>query len=85
MKSGLWGLLHGGAQLLRGPGGMLADNNDLSLALAMGVPMLFHLGWTEPRPEIKKAFWFCLPLAVFSVFLTRSRAASSRSRLRSAS
>jgi probable O-glycosylation ligase (exosortase A-associated) len=74
VKSGLWGLAHlGGVQILRGPGGMLQDNNDLSLALSMAVPMLFHLGWTERKPEIRKAFWFALPLTVITIGLTHSR------------
>lgn len=73
VKSGLMGLVSGGAQILRGPGGMLADNNDFSLAMSMAVPMLFHLGWTERRPEIKKVFWFALPLTIMTVGLTRSR------------
>ncbi len=74
VKSGLWGVLSGGnLQILQGPGGMMADNNDFSLALSMAVPMLFHLGWTERRKPIKRAFFFALPLTVFTVFLTRSR------------
>lgn len=73
VKSGLMGIASGGAHILRGPGGMLADNNDFSLAMSMAVPMLFHLGWTERRPEIKKVFWFALPLTIMTVGLTRSR------------
>lgn len=74
VKSGLMGVLSGGrATIIRGPGGMLADNNDFSLALSMAVPMLFHLGWTERRPELRKIFWFALPLTVITVGLTHSR------------
>ncbi|NOT30349.1 MAG: putative O-glycosylation ligase, exosortase A system-associated, partial [Planctomycetes bacterium] len=74
VKSGLQGIAHGGSiHIIRGPGGMLADNNDFSLALSMAVPMLFHLGWTERRPEIRKVFWFSLPLTVMTVGYTRSR------------
>ncbi len=74
MKSGLQGVLQGGSlHIIRGPGGMLADNNDFSLALSMAVPMLFHLGWSERRPEIRKVFWFALPLTVLTVGFTRSR------------
>lgn len=74
VKSGLWGIFSlGSTQILRGPGGMLQDNNDFSLALSMAVPMLFELGWTERRPEIRKAFWFALPLTVITVGLTHSR------------
>lgn len=74
VKSGIWGIMTGGGTaIIRGPGGMLADNNDFSLALSMAVPMLFHLGWTERRPEIRKVFWFALPLTVITVGLTHSR------------
>jgi probable O-glycosylation ligase (exosortase A-associated) len=74
VKSGIWGLTTFGRRaIIRGPGGMLADNNDFSLALSMAVPMLFYLGWTERRPEIRKVFWFALPLTVITVGLTHSR------------
>ena len=73
-KSGLWGLLTGGqTQILRGPGGMLADNNDFSLALSMAVPILFLVGWTERKKNIKRAFWVCLPLTYLTILFTRSR------------
>ncbi|MFT5288060.1 MAG: putative O-glycosylation ligase (exosortase A-associated) [Planctomycetota bacterium] len=73
VKSGIGGIFSGGAPILIGPGGMLADNNDLAMALAMGVPILFILGWTERREELRKAFWFCLPLTILAVGLTQSR------------
>jgi probable O-glycosylation ligase (exosortase A-associated) len=74
LKSGIQGILQlGRTHIIRGPGGMLFDNNDFSLALSMAVPMLFHLGWTERRPEIRKVFWISLPLTVITVGLTRSR------------
>lgn len=74
LKSGVGGVLSGGNMIIKtGPGGMLKDNNDFALALAMSVPMLFHLGWTERRPIIKKTFFFLLPLTVISVALTHSR------------
>jgi probable O-glycosylation ligase (exosortase A-associated) len=74
VKSGISGVLSGGnMHIIRGPGGMLADNNDFSLALSMGVPMLFHLGWSERRPEIRKVFFFALPMTVVTVGLTQSR------------
>ena len=73
VKNGIGGIVSGGAPVLVGPGGMLADNNDLAMALAMSVPMLFMLGWTERREELRKAFWFCVPLTVMAVGLTHSR------------
>ncbi len=74
VKSGIWGIASLGSRaIIRGPGGMLADNNDFSLAMSMAVPMLFYLGWTERRPEIRKVFWIALPLTVITVGLTHSR------------
>ncbi len=72
IKSGIWGLL-GGTQILRGPGGMLSDNNDFSLALGMAVPMLLHLGLVEKRKPIKRTFYFAVPLTIITVGLTHSR------------
>ncbi len=74
VKSGIWGIVTmAQTPILRGPGGMLADNNDLALALAMAVPMLFILGWTEPRQILRRAFWFVLPLTIITIMLTHSR------------
>jgi len=73
-KSGIMGVVKlGNAPIIRGPGGMLADNNDLALALGMIVPLLFTLGWTERRPELRRAFWVIMPLTVITVGLTTSR------------
>lgn len=72
IKSGIWGIL-GGRQILRGPGGMLSDNNDFSLALGMAVPMLLHLGMVEKRKAIKRTFYFAVPLTIITVGLTHSR------------
>lgn len=72
IKSGLFGVM-GGSHILQGPGGLMKDNNDFALAMAMCVPMLFELGWTERRPELKRAFWVAVPLTIFAVGLTRSR------------
>jgi probable O-glycosylation ligase (exosortase A-associated) len=73
VKTGIGGIVSLGAPVIQGPGGMLRDNNDFSMAMAMAVPMLFHLGWTERRPELRRAFWFSVPLTVMTVGLTRSR------------
>ena len=74
IKYGAWGLSNGGsAIILQGPGGMLADNNDLALALAMAVPMLFILGWTERRKILRRAFFFATPMTVLAVAFTQSR------------
>ena len=73
VKSGIWGIVTLGAPILTGPGGMIADNNDFALAMAMAVPMLFYLGLTERRPELRRAFFACLPLSIITVGCTHSR------------
>jgi putative inorganic carbon (hco3(-)) transporter len=73
VKCGIWGFLSGGGLIQQGPGGMLADNNDFALALAMSVPLLFVLGLTERNRTLRRAFWFALPMTVITVGLTQSR------------
>jgi len=74
VKSGLAGILTLGRTVIKtGPGGMLADNNDFSLALAMAVPLLFHLGMSEKKPLFRKVFLVSVPLTVITVGLTHSR------------
>ena len=74
VKSGVWGVLTGGATAIKqGPGGMLADNNDFSLAMAMAVPILVHVGLSERREILRKAFLYSVPLTIITVALTHSR------------
>ncbi len=73
VKIGLWVILTGGGKVLQGPGGMLADNNDLSMALAMAVPMLFHIGMSEKREILRRAFFLTVPLTVLTIGATYSR------------
>lgn len=74
IKSGIWGVMtFAQSPILRGPGGMLADNNDFSLALGMGIPMMIHVGLSERREVLRKAFLFGVPLTMLTVLLTHSR------------
>lgn len=74
VKSGIWGFLTGfGTPIIRGPGGMMLDNNDLSLALSMAVPVLVHLGLTEQKQMVRRAFLIAVPLTVITIMLTHSR------------
>lgn len=76
VKGGLFGILTGGATILRGPGGMLEDNNDFALALVMNVPLLWYLGSREgTRRWILKASRVAIVLTVLTVLLTHSRGA----------
>jgi probable O-glycosylation ligase (exosortase A-associated) len=74
VKNGIWGLVtFAQTPILRGPGGLLFDNNDFSLALAMAVPMLWNIGLSEKRVVLKRAFIAMVPLTAFTVLLTHSR------------
>jgi probable O-glycosylation ligase (exosortase A-associated) len=74
VKSGIWGFMTGfGSRIIRGPGGMMLDNNDLSLALSMAVPVLVHLGLTEQKKMVRRAFLIAVPLTIITIMLTQSR------------
>lgn len=76
VKSGTWGLITGGGkQILRGPGGMLEDNNDFALALVMNIPLLYYLGIGEKKKWVGRATRVAVMLTVVTVLLTRSRGA----------
>jgi probable O-glycosylation ligase (exosortase A-associated) len=73
VKNGLIGLLGGGTEILRGPGGLLLDNNDFALAMVMNIPLLFYLGRTENSPLVRKACKAAVFLTMVTVLLTHSR------------
>lgn len=73
-KSGVAGILTlGRMEIIRGPGGMMLDNNDFALALAMGVPMMVMVGLSERRPILRRAVLVCVPLTVITIAMTHSR------------
>ncbi len=74
IKAGVAGIVKlGNVYIKRGPGGMLEDNNDFALALAMSIPLLLHLGTSERREILRKGVFVVIPLTMISVVLTRSR------------
>lgn len=76
IKGGLFGILTGGATILRGPGGMLEDNNDFALALVMNVPLLWYLGHNErDKPLVRLGTRIGVVLTTVTVVLTLSRGA----------
>ena len=76
VKNGMIGVLKGGAgQILRGPGGMLEDNNDFALALVMNVPLLYYLGIGEKKEWVRRATLVAVGLTILTVLLTHSRGA----------
>ena len=76
VKNGISMILSGGSLvIIQGPGGMLADNNDFALALCMGIPLLFHLGWAERRKLMRRTMLAMVPLTMLTVMATHSRGA----------
>ena len=75
IKNGLLGILSGGSPILRGPGGMLEDNNDFALAMVMNVPLLWYLGIGEGKRWVRQATLVAVCLSVVTVLLTHSRGA----------
>lgn len=73
VKNGLGSLAKGGAPILRGPGGMLEDNNDFALALVMNVPLLWYLGIDDGRQWVKRATQVAVALTALTVLLLHSR------------
>lgn len=74
VKVGLAGVLSGGSlRVLQGPGGMLEDNNDFSLALCMALPLLIAIGASERRPIFRRWMKAIVPLTGLAVILTYSR------------
>ncbi|GAB4145983.1 MAG: hypothetical protein Fur0037_13940 [Planctomycetota bacterium] len=76
IKGGIFGVLSGGRPILRGPGGMLEDNNDFALGLVMNVPLLWYLGLDDRRvPFVRKATIAGIGLTAITILLTHSRGA----------
>ncbi len=76
VKGGTWGLVTGGGvQILRGPGGMLEDNNDFALALVMNIPLLYYMGIGEKKKWVTQATRVAVVMTIVTVLLTHSRGA----------
>lgn len=74
VKDGLTGVLTGmQAEILVGPGGMLADNNDFALAMVMALPMLLLIGLSEANSKLRRGILIALPLTALTVIMTHSR------------
>lgn len=64
----------GMAFAIRGPRNtMVADNNDLCLALNMTLPLFFFLAQTEEKPWVRKFFWGMFAICIPCIFCTYSR------------
>lgn len=73
-KNGAATILSGGSlYIIRGPGGMLEDNNDFALAMAMAIPIFLGIALSELSPLYRRWFGMAVPLAGLTVMATRSR------------
>jgi probable O-glycosylation ligase (exosortase A-associated) len=73
-KNGANFIAHAGNMFIQqGPGGMMADNNDFALALAMAVPLLLHLGLSDRRDIVRRVTLALVPLTIFTIIATHSR------------
>jgi probable O-glycosylation ligase (exosortase A-associated) len=69
-------ILTGGAFRLYGPEySMVADNNDLGLALNMTLPLFFFLAQTESRRWARRVCGFLFIVTIPAIFFTYSRGA----------
>lgn len=71
-----WMIITRGADRAYGPPGtMIADNNDLGLALDMTFPIFFYLAKSESNSKLRGLCGFFAAITVPAVFLTWSRGA----------
>lgn len=76
MKSVPFLITTGGAVRLYGPEkSMIADNNDLGLALNMTLPLYFCLAQTETKPVMKGVMALLFVMTIPAIFFTYSRGA----------
>lgn len=74
LKAGIVGIMSlGQQQILQGPGGMLKDNNDFALGLAMGIPMMWHIASSEKRVALRRLFLILVPMTALTIVMTHSR------------
>jgi probable O-glycosylation ligase (exosortase A-associated) len=76
VKGGIWTVATGGGNRVWGPpGGMIAGNNELGVALVMVTPLLYYLFATTSRRLVKWALGIGMVFLAFGVLGTQSRGA----------
>jgi len=73
VKGGIFGLVASDAQIIRGPGGLLLDNNDFSLAMCMNLPFLFYMARTELNRRMRLFLRVAFVMTIMTIVLTGSR------------
>ncbi|MDF1836945.1 MAG: putative O-glycosylation ligase, exosortase A system-associated [Planctomycetota bacterium] len=73
-KNGLMAAVKmGNLYISHGPGGMIKDNNDFALAVAMIIPWIYYLAQSETNPVLVRILKIMVPLCALTVISTRSR------------
>ena len=76
VKGGIFTAITGGAYQVRGPPGTFIDgNNEIGLALAMTVPLLYYLARHVKQAYLRPGFLIAACLTAFAALGTQSRGA----------
>lgn len=74
LKGGLWSLLRGGMERVRGPTrSFIEDNNALALALVMVIPLLLALAHEQERRWVRWGLYSIAGVSVIATIFTYSR------------
>lgn len=75
-KGGIFSLLGGGVNQVRGPeGSFITSNTELGLAMLMVLPLLILMPREEKNVWLKRAFYICAILSCVAIIFTYSRGA----------
>lgn len=75
VKGGIFTLATAGQYRVWGPGGFVAGNNELALALVMTIPMMRYLQMQATNKWVVRGLGFCMAMTAVTVLGTYSRGA----------
>jgi probable O-glycosylation ligase (exosortase A-associated) len=73
LRFGLYGVVHGGVRFSMGHGGLMDDNNDLALGLAMVVPLCWYGCDMVRQRWLKLLFLIFVVFTIAAIVMTYSR------------
>jgi probable O-glycosylation ligase (exosortase A-associated) len=74
VKGGIFSLATGGEHRVYGPSeSLIADNNEMALALNMILPILFFLATDEKHRRMRTILWFTFGMSIIAAVFTYSR------------
>jgi len=75
-KGGIFTIVHGGVYRVQGPyGSFIGGNNELGLAMAMTVPLLYYCGREAKQSWLRFALYTTMVLSAIAAIGTQSRGA----------